>query len=97
MRLSDFSENAVLPHENTLDAAKRDRFQLMQATGCNISPVYGLYETQSAKRASASSAFPWDTPRYTCTLDGVTHRLWVVNDGWSSAHCARISGTGAST
>ena len=44
MRLSDFSENAVLPHENTLDAAKRDRFQLMQATGCNISPVYGLYE-----------------------------------------------------
>ena len=80
MRLSDFSENAVLPHENTLDAAKRDRFQLMQATGCNISPVYGLYEDPKRETRERIERLSMDTPRYTCTLDGVTHRLWVVND-----------------
>ena len=80
MKLSDFSEGVVLPHENTLDEAKRDRLQLMRATGCNISPVYGLYEDPERETRERVERLSTDTPRHACTLDGVTHRLWVVND-----------------
>lgn len=80
MKLSDFSEGIVLPHENTLDEAKRDRFELMRATNCNISPVYGLYEDPQRETRERIERLSADTPRNTCTLEGVTHRLWVVND-----------------
>ena len=40
VKLTDFEQGVVIPHENTLSAAKEDRFQLMQATGFNFSPVY---------------------------------------------------------
>lgn len=80
MKLSNFSEGIVLPHENTLDEAKRDRFQLMQATGCNISPVYGLYEDPARETQERIERLSADTPRDSFALDGVTHRLWVVND-----------------
>ena len=39
VKLTDFSEGVVIPHENTLSAAKEDRFNLMCATGCNFSQV----------------------------------------------------------
>src|SRR5699024_5885813 len=38
VRLEDFSNGVVLPHEETLSKAKEDRFQLMRATHCNFSP-----------------------------------------------------------
>lgn len=80
MKLSDFSEKVVLPHEHTLDEAKRDRFQLMQATGCNISPIYGLYEDPERETRERLERLSSDSPRDTYTVDGVTHRLWVIND-----------------
>ena len=80
MKLSDFSEKIVLPHENTLDEAKLDRFRLMQATGCNISPIYGLYADPERETRERIERLSSDTPRSTCTVDGVTHRLWVIND-----------------
>lgn len=33
VKLTEFSEGVVIPHENTLSAAKEDRFNLMCATG----------------------------------------------------------------
>ena len=44
VRLSDFAEGVVLPHEETLSKAKEDRFQLLCATRCNFSSIYCLYQ-----------------------------------------------------
>ena len=43
VKLCEFSENVVLPHEETLSKAKTDRFNLMSATFCNFSPIYSMY------------------------------------------------------
>ena len=43
VKLCEFSENVVLPHEETLSKAKADRFNLMSATYCNFSPIYSMY------------------------------------------------------
>ncbi|MBO4277445.1 MAG: DUF1015 family protein, partial [Clostridia bacterium] len=47
VKLYDFSERVILPHEETLKKAKQDRFDLMCATGCNFSSVYSLYSDES--------------------------------------------------
>ena len=43
VRLEDFANGVVLPHEETLSKAKEDRFQLLSATRCNFSSIYSLY------------------------------------------------------
>ncbi len=80
-RLYPFSEGVVLPHENTLSGAKADRFELMKATHCGFSSIYGLYDdadgavTGTVKRAAAKAPVQ-------CFTDGekVTHSLWVIDD-----------------
>lgn len=43
VRLAEFSEGVVLPHEQTFSGPKRDRFLLTKATGLQLSPIFGLY------------------------------------------------------
>lgn len=43
VRLTEFSEGVVLPHEETLSKAKADRLELMKACGTNFSSIYSLY------------------------------------------------------
>jgi uncharacterized protein (DUF1015 family) len=81
VRVEDFKNNVVLPHEETLSKAKEDRLNLMKATGCNFSQIYSLYiddqhsTLQRIENLSATTA-----PRYEFDDGLVVHRLWVVND-----------------
>lgn len=81
VKIEEFSKGVILPHEETLSKAKADRFALMDSTMCNFSQIYSLYndengETQSTiERLSAADPAACFTDR-----DGVTHRLWIVND-----------------
>ncbi|MBE6761408.1 MAG: DUF1015 domain-containing protein [Ruminococcaceae bacterium] len=80
VKLTDFSEGVVIPHENTLSAAKEDRFNLMCATGCNFSQVYCLFEDKDKKITDVL-----DTANQTPIIseltdnEGVTHRLWALD------------------
>lgn len=78
--LAEFSENIVLPHEETLSKAKTDRFNLMEATHCNFSQIYSLYMDEEHKTLARIDALSQDTPRYEFSDGAVTHRLWLVND-----------------
>ena len=80
-RLYSFDEKMVLPHENTLSKAKADRFELMQATRCNFSSIYSLYNdgegaVRPVLRENAAKAPD------SCFTDGegVTHSLWRISD-----------------
>ncbi len=80
VRLYHFSENVVLPHEETLNKAKEDRFRLMTATGSNFSQIYSLYhdDGSTAKTVADNSA---SAPEIEFTDgEGVTHRMWRVSD-----------------
>ena len=43
VKLHEFSDGVILPHEETLSKAKQDRFNLMSETFCNFSQIYSLY------------------------------------------------------
>lgn len=79
VKLAEFSEGVVLPHEETLSKAKTDRFNLINATGCSFSQIYSLYSDKKGDTArvlnelSARSA----DQSFTDTA-GVTHSLWIV-------------------
>jgi uncharacterized protein (DUF1015 family) len=44
MRLHEYAEGVVLPHEETLPKAKEDRFRLLSAAGAQFSPIFGIYD-----------------------------------------------------
>ena len=48
IRLADFSEGVVLPHEETSSGPKEDRLRLMRATAANLSAIFAL--CRSAKQ-----------------------------------------------
>jgi uncharacterized protein (DUF1015 family) len=43
LKLEEYSSGKVLPHENTLTAARADRLNLMRTTHANLECIYGLY------------------------------------------------------
>lgn len=48
LRLHEYSERMVLPHEETLPQAKEDRFRLLSAAGAQFSPIFGIYDPGEA-------------------------------------------------
>lgn len=81
VKLHEFSDGVVLPHEETLSKAKADRFELMSATMCNFSAIYSMYvdETHAIRRRmDALSAGKPDVEFV--AADGVVQRLWCVYD-----------------
>lgn len=89
VKVEDFKDNVVLPHEYTLSKAKEDRLNLMKATNSNFSQVYSLYQDSehvTLKRIDNLSATT--KPRYEFDDGLVIHRLWVVNDKVSIAAIA---------
>ncbi|MCI1966614.1 MAG: DUF1015 domain-containing protein [Oscillospiraceae bacterium] len=81
VKLEEFSKGIILPHEETLSKAKQDRFRLMNATGCNFSQIYSLYNDEEHTTRARIDALSSGEPRYEfCDGAGVTHRMWLVND-----------------
>ncbi len=81
VRLAEFSEGVVLPHEYTLSKAKQDRFNLMTETGCSFSQIYSLYMDGERTVSSKIEALSQREPDISFTDgEGVTHSLWCVYD-----------------
>ncbi len=80
VQLTDFKDRVVIPHENTLSAAKEDRFQLMKATGCNFSQVYCLFEDPDKAVCDRLESVSNNLPIHEFTdNEGVTHRFWSAD------------------
>ena len=81
VKLEEFSKEIVLPHEETLSKAKKDRFQLMDATMCNFSQIYSLYMDESGTTRSRIEALSAGKPDIEFT-DGedIVQRLWIIKD-----------------
>ncbi len=67
----------VLPHEQTVPKDTTDRLDLLRACQANLSPIWGLSLTEGLGRLVRPDGPP-DTEAV--DDDGVSHRLWVVDD-----------------
>jgi uncharacterized protein (DUF1015 family) len=81
VRLEPFGEGKIYPHEQTLAGPKADRLSLYQATGFNLSPIFGLYPDPGHEVLGALEAGLRDrTPLEAADHLGVVNRLWVVHE-----------------
>lgn len=51
VRLYDWDERQVLPHERTMPKPKADRLELLRACQVQFSPIFGLYDDQDSSVA----------------------------------------------
>jgi uncharacterized protein (DUF1015 family) len=87
VRLEPFGAGRIFPHEQTLPGPKADRLALYEATGHNLSPIFGLYPDADQDVLHAVETGLRDrTPLVARDHLGVTNRLWVVNE--QAAHTA---------
>lgn len=82
VELMKLGPEGVMPHERTFEGPKTDRFNLTAATHANFSAVFALYSDAEGKANKVigermAAEKPWASAS---TADGITHRMWVVND-----------------
>lgn len=79
VKLEDYDQGTILPHEETLSKAKLDRLQLLHACEANFSPIFGLYHDPEHTVTSALlEATNGTDPEISLEDDhGVRHLLWV--------------------
>ncbi len=81
VRLHEFSEGIIVPHEKTLVGPKADRLANMQTVKANVSPLLGLYaDDLGATAAGLGQAMLGEPVAETDSDDGVHHRVWRAED-----------------
>jgi len=81
VRLEEFGQGKIFPHEQTMSGPKADRLLLTKACRMNLSPVFGLYpDADNAVQAPLEQALLGDTPLVATDSLGVVHRFWPVTD-----------------
>jgi len=81
VRLSEFGEGVIFPHEETMLAPKQDRLMLTVVCQANLSQIFGLYPDPDCQAQNLLEAAIADqTPIQATDHLGVVHRLWPVTD-----------------
>jgi len=81
LRLEPFGTGRVFPHEETMSGPKADRLKLFQATGMNLSPIFGLYPDDANEVFAGLETLLYRTPPLEATDHlGVVSRLWPIAD-----------------
>ncbi|MCL2545647.1 MAG: DUF1015 domain-containing protein [Oscillospiraceae bacterium] len=79
--LEPFAAGVVLPHEEILPKARGDRYALMDATHCNFSQIYCLYQDPQRAVDRLMSGYTTNAPDLEFSdEDGVVHRFWRIDD-----------------
>jgi uncharacterized protein (DUF1015 family) len=98
LRLADFSEGVVFPHEKTHAGPKVDRLNLLRATRAAMSQVFMLYPDDdgavtAALAAAADAAFGGPAAAEVVhDRDGNTHRLARLNGASAARVCDLLRG-----
>lgn len=81
VKLHDYEDSVILPHENTLAKPKSHLIPLLNATRANLDSVYGLYADENGvlddMMSRVMNAQPNEDVR---DADCVRHQLWVLSD-----------------
>jgi uncharacterized protein (DUF1015 family) len=80
VELRDPDERVVLPHEDVMPGPVADRLELMRATAANLEPILLVYDGGGPAVDVIDAATHGQPLLETVTEDGVTHRLWAVEE-----------------
>jgi uncharacterized protein (DUF1015 family) len=75
IRLEEFKDGRILPHERTFPKAKEDRLRLLTATRVNVSPIFGLYPSGDTALEALLAGVATRAP-----MIQVTDDLGIVNE-----------------
>ncbi|MFP4418510.1 MAG: DUF1015 domain-containing protein [Chitinivibrionales bacterium] len=89
IKLVDFSEGVVFPHEYTLSGPKRDRYELLEATHCNTGQIFGLVPDEGELYRKIESLSAEQTGVFTDET-GVEHELSVITDQTTIAELQKL-------
>ncbi len=81
VRLHEFKEGVIVPHEKTLVAPKADRLEVLKAVKANLSAIFGLYRDEAGVTARVLDQASLAEPvAEVDSDDGVHQRLWRSDD-----------------
>jgi uncharacterized protein (DUF1015 family) len=82
VRLHDYAERAILPHEKVLTGPLEDRIELTRATRTQFESIWGLYRDTAYVIDSVLDAQEREAPIIDWVEQpiGVRHRLWRLTD-----------------
>ncbi len=79
LRLEEFGNGKVFPHEETHSKAKRDRLLLTTHCQANMSPIFSIYpDNDNAVMDAVESGITDMTPIEATDNAGVIHRVWAA-------------------
>src|SRR6058998_1826745 len=82
VRVEDYGQGRIRPHERTHPGPKEDRLRLTRATRTNLSPIFALYSDPPRAAGAALAPQIADTPPWAELKDddGTANTLWRVTD-----------------
>ena len=82
VKVCDFNEKIILPHEQTFSGPKADRLKLMNSCKTNISPIFGVYDNADSKIEKIINQFidSNDPIIEAQSLDGITNKIWKIDN-----------------
>lgn len=86
-RIEEFGKGSVFPHEKTLSGPKKDRLSIFQATRCNLSCIFALFDDKPDTNNGIDVTKVMADHIATATPfldvdgdDGVNNKLWIIDD-----------------
>lgn len=82
LKVEEYAQGNILPHEETLSKPKTDRLKLMHATQSNFSSIFGLYsDPEKLVDNTLAQTIANHPPDMEITDEAQEiHRIWVVTD-----------------
>lgn len=81
LKLAEFGQGQVFPHEKTLAGPKVDRYELMKESKANFSQIFGLYQDDENKLNPIFNEVRKKPAIYTATdSERVKHSVWQISD-----------------
>src|SRR5213596_319643 len=81
VRVEDYGQGRIRPHERTHPGPKEDRLRLTRATRANLSPIFSLFHDPGDAVWSVINPVTETEPFATVVdADGIADRLWCVTD-----------------
>ena len=87
VRLEPLGTGTIFAHEQTMAGPKADRLKLFQATGFNLSPVFGIYPDEAGSLFARIEPLIRNAPPITAVDHlGVINRLWPIPETGVISH-----------